>query len=156
MNLTPWRAKSNADGTSLVELRTQMDRLFDNFMRDPFGMFDGGSQASGDWLPAIDVSQTDQDVIVRAEVPGVDPKDLDISVVGNRLELAGEKKFCREHKDGHCHTMESRYGSFRRSVELPSAVDSNQVTAEHSNGVVTVKLHKTKASAAKRIPVKSG
>jgi len=158
MNLIPWKNKrqdDNQGGTSLVELRSQMDRLFDSFVRNPLAPFEETFEEDRFWAPAIDVAENDQEVTVRAEVPGISPDDLEITVAGNRLELSGEKKEQFEKNEQDCYHMETRYGSFRRSIELPSGVDPEQVSAEHANGVVTIKLKKTQAAAAKRIEVKS-
>jgi HSP20 family protein len=138
----------------LSDLRQEIDRMFDAFSRDPWGSISefGTSKA---WFPAIDVAENDKVVIVRAEVPGVDPKELEITVTGDRLTLAGEKKETTERKDKDFYHSETRYGSFTRSVQLPSDVDTENVTAEHSNGVVTIKLKKTAAAASKKIQVKT-
>src|SRR5271154_1605634 len=95
MAFIPWKGKRNAQGgevSPLVELRGEMDRLFDSFIRDPWGSLSEGLGGQRAWLPAVDVAETDQEVTVRAEIPGIGPKDLEISVSGNRLTLAGEKK----------------------------------------------------------------
>lgn len=155
MALIPWRNKGREGGLApLTELRQEIDRMFETFSRDPWGsLSEFGWNKS--WFPAVDVEENDQEVIVRAEVPGVDPKDLDISVTGNRLTLSGEKKETTERKDKDLYQSETRYGSFSRSVELPSGVDTEQVSAEHANGVVTVRLKKTAAAATKKIQVRT-
>jgi HSP20 family protein len=102
----------------------------------------------------LDVSENDTHVTVRAEVPGVDPNELEITVTGDRLTVAGEKKETVEKKDQDNSYRESRYGSFSRTVRLPASVDSQHVTAEHANGVVAITLKKTPAATAKKIPVK--
>lgn len=154
MNLIPWRNKrqdhNGGELASLTELRTEMDRLFDNFMRDPWGAMTGHR---GGWAPALDVAEDDTEVTVRAELPGVDPKDLEVTVINNVLTLSGEKKEHTEKKDKDFYHSETHYGSFRRSIELPSTVDAERVTAEHANGVVTVKLQKSQSAAPKRIPI---
>ena len=94
-------------------LRKEMDRLFNSFLREPLGRIDWPLGAPIKWSPAIDLSEDDKEFVVRAELPGIDPKDLDVSVVGNQVVLRGEKKESSEHKGkGFCQT-ESRYGSFR-------------------------------------------
>jgi HSP20 family protein len=156
MALIPWRNKGREGGglAPLSELRHEIDRMFDAFTRDPWGSLTefGANKA---WFPAIDVSENDQEIIVRAEVPGVDPSELDITVTGDRLTLSGEKKESTERKDKDSYQSETRYGSFSRSVDLPSGVDTEHVTADHANGVVTIKLKKTAAATSKRIQVKS-
>lgn len=155
MALIPWRNKGR-DGAlaPLSELRQEIDRMFEAFSRDPWGsLSELGSGKS--WLPAVDIEENDQEVIVRAEVPGVDPKDLDVSINGNRLTISGEKKETSERKDKDRYQSETRYGSFTRLVELPSGVDAGAVTAESSHGVVTITLKKTAAAATKKIQVKT-
>ena len=76
----------------MVALRGEMDRLFDSFFREPFGAMDWPPWGSGKWSPAIDVAENDKELTVRAELPGIDPKDLEVSVSGNQLVLSGEKK----------------------------------------------------------------
>ncbi|HEV2972280.1 MAG TPA: Hsp20/alpha crystallin family protein [Pirellulales bacterium] len=160
MNLIPWRSKGKENGGShalspLGEFRTEMNRLFDHFFHDPFS---AASQSLGDltqWSPSLDVAETDKDVTVRAEIPGVDPKDLDIQVSGNRLRISGEKKETSEKKEQSFYRRESYYGSFTRDVELPPGVDAEKVDADYKGGVLTVHLNKMPGAAAKKIPVKT-
>jgi len=153
MSIVPWRNKrKSGELSALGELRHEMDRLFDSFMRDPLGSL-GDTFASRQWLPPVDVAETGDEIDVRAEIPGVDPKDLEITVAGNRLTIAGEKRESHEQSDKDVHFSETRYGSFRRSIDLGSPVDPDQINAEYEHGVLTVKLKKTKAAAAKRIAV---
>jgi HSP20 family protein len=150
MSIVPWRNKRKTGELSAIgELRHEMDRLFDSFMRDPLGDTFGTRH----WLPTVDVAETGEEITVRAEIPGVDPKDLEITVAGSRLTIAGEKRESHERSNKDLHLSESRYGSFRRSIDLGSAVDPEQIQAECEQGVLTVKLKKTKAAAAKRIAV---
>ena len=158
MSLIPWRNKEREGvpaATSLGALKSEMDRLFDSFVREPFGMLDWPTFMGGDkWWPAIDVCETDKEVTVRAELPGIDPKEIDVSVTGDQLVISGEKKEKTERKgDGYLHN-ETRYGSFRRAVPLPEGVDSEHVDAQYANGVLTLTLAKTPAAAAKRIEIK--
>ncbi|HEX4144377.1 MAG TPA: Hsp20/alpha crystallin family protein [Pirellulales bacterium] len=154
MNMVPWRNKrKTGELSALGELRHEMDRLFDSFMRDPLGSL-GETFGSRQWLPTVDVAETGDEIAVRAEIPGVDPKDLEITVAGSRVTIAGEKRESREQTDKDVHFSESRYGSFRRTIDLGSPVDPEQINAECEQGVLTVKLKKTKAAAAKRIAVK--
>ncbi|MBI4718612.1 MAG: Hsp20/alpha crystallin family protein [Planctomycetes bacterium] len=162
MSLIPWKAK-RTDGdvldagirSPLNLFRSEVDRLFDLFFRDPFGTRPGGWGSPGDWVPSLDVTETDTEVTVRAEVPGVDPKDLDISVSGQVLTIAGEKNAGSERKGENYYHCERRFGSFRRSVELPSGIDSEKMSAEHRNGVVVITFKKNPAAARKRIPIKA-
>ncbi len=138
----------------LGALRTEMDRLFDTFLREPFGGLDWPSGSPGKWLPPIDVSEDDKEVVIRAELPGIDPKDLDVSVVGNQVTLRGEKKESSERKEKGYRQTETRYGSFHRTIPLPEDVDTEKIDAQYANGVLTLRLKKTAPTAAKRIEVK--
>jgi HSP20 family protein len=155
MALIPWRNKGREGVLApLADLRHEIDRMFDSFSRDPWGsLSEFGTNRS--WFPAIDITENDQEVIVRAEVPGVKPEELEITVTGNRLTLSGEKKETTERKDKDVYHSETRYGSFTRSVELPSGVNTTDVTADHAHGVVTIKLRKTAAAATKKIEIKA-
>jgi HSP20 family protein len=158
MNLVPWKNKSGElqEGRwPMGEFRSEINRLFDSFWREPFGVLSESVSGWGRWVPALDVSEDDTHVTVRAEVPGVDPNEIEITVTGDRLTIAGEKKETVEKKDQDNSYRESRYGSFSRTVRLPASVDSQHVTAEHVNGVVTITLKKTPAATAKKIRVKS-
>jgi len=128
-----------------------MDDLFDSFFRGldkPFSLF--GERA---W-PAIDVAEKDEAILVRAEVPGCTPEDIDISVYGNTLTLSGEKKESREaNGDGFYH-MESSYGSFRREIPLPAEVDADKIEAVVKDGILSVTLPKAEKSKAVKVKVK--
>ncbi len=157
MSLIPWRNKREAPGGELspmVALRSEIDRLFDSFVREPFGALDWPSWAGGKWSPAIDVAESDKEVTVRAELPGIDPKDLDVTVAGGQLTISGEKKESNETKDKGVYHSETRYGSFHRTVPLPDGVDTEHVDAQYAHGVLTLRLAKTPQAATKRIEVK--
>jgi HSP20 family protein len=160
MSIIPWKNKSGelqeGRGWPMGDFRTEINRLFDSYWREPFGALSESMNNWGRWMPALDVSESDSHVTVRAEVPGVDPKELEITVTGDRLTIAGEKKETVEKKDQDTSYRESRYGSFSRTVKLPTSVDSEHVTAEHANGVVTITLKKTPSATAKKIQVKTG
>jgi len=162
MNLIPWKGKrQNDDTTELMRtspmsfFRSEMDRLFDRFFGDDRGLTRPDAFGDTGWVPSLDVSETDTEVSVRAEVPGVDPKDLDISVSGQMLTISGEKKESRESKGESYHQVERRFGSFRRSVQLPASIDTERVSAEHKDGVVMIRLQKRPGAVPKRIPVTS-
>jgi HSP20 family protein len=159
MGLIPWKNKEREGSEDMASpvsvLRTEMDRLVESFFRDPFGTLDWRSAARRGWTPALDISENDEEVTVRAELPGIEPADLEITVSGGQLVLAGEKKESTEESGKNFFHMETRYGSFRRSVPLPEAVDPDRVDAEYSNGVLVIRLKKSPSSPPKRIEVKS-
>ena len=146
-SLIPWRNRGEVG-----RFRNDIDRLFDRF-------FDWGASpwtAEGSqWVPSVDVSETGKKVIIKAEIPGMDPKDIDISINGNRLTLRGERKHEHEEKGENFHRMERSCGAFSRTIELPAEVDSNKVEATYKNGILKVNLAKTKENAVKKIEVKA-
>lgn len=161
MALIPWRGKNRENGGSqalapLAEFRSEMNRLFDNFFHDPFGSMGESLGNLAAWSPSLDVAETDDEVTVRAEIPGVDPKDIDVSVEGSRLVISGEKKESSEKKEQSFFQRETYYGRFSRQVEVPQGVDPQKVDAEFKGGVLTIHLKKkTPGAAAKKIAVKS-
>lgn len=156
----PWRGKQRereggrGETSPLAALRGEMDRLFDQYLREPLGAMEWPFGGRG-WSPAVDVAESDQEVTVRVEIPGIDPKDLDVSITGNQLVLAGEKKETAEHEGKDVHISETRYGSFRRTVPLPADVDAENVEAACANGVLTIRLKKIQAAPPRRIEVKT-
>jgi HSP20 family protein len=159
MSLIPWRNKREDEAgrelAPLADFRREMDRLFDNFVREPFGWSTMGNGGLAGFAPSLDVTETDGEVTVRAEVPGVKPEEINISVLGDTLTLSGEKKEESEKKEGNVYHRESRYGSFRRSVQLPGGVDRDNVNADYANGVLTVRLKKSPEAKARKIPIKT-
>ena len=134
-------------------VRTEMDRLFDRILGEPwFG--NGESSSLVAWHPSVDVSETEKEFVVRAEVPGVDPKDVSISIEGDQLTIEGEKKETKETKEENYYHCERSFGSFRRMLSLPSSVNPEHVKAEHKNGVVTITLEKHPGAMPKKIPIK--
>jgi len=127
-----------------------MDDLFESFFRGldrPFGSYNA-------W-PAIDVIEHDDEVLVRAEVPGCKADDIDISVCNNTLTISGEKKESKEEKGKGYYYSESSYGSFRRDVSLPAEVDANKVEATCKDGVLNITLPKAAKSKAIKVQIKS-
>jgi len=162
MTLVPWKGKKRegeveryTPGSALGYFRSQMNDLFDRFFQDvpDRGVF--GADDLAVWHPSLDVTETDTDVTVRVELPGVDPKNLEVSVSGDRLTIAGEKEESSENKGENFYHTERRFGSFKRSVQLPASVDAEKITAEHKIGVLTIAMKKVEGAVHKRIPVKS-
>jgi HSP20 family protein len=104
-------------------------------------------------FPAVDVSENDKEIIVKAELPGLAAEDLDISLSRGVLTIKGEKKFEEEEKKDNYHRIERSYGAFARSITLPSEVKEDQITAKCDKGVLTVTLPKEEASKTKKIEV---
>jgi len=146
MALVPIRKKERDRG-ALARLHDEMDDLFDSFFRGLDRPFFGYKT----W-PAIDIAETENEFVVKAEVPGCKANDIDISVHGNTLIISGEKKQEEERKEkGYCH-VERSYGSFRRDLNLSADVDTDKIEAECKDGVLTVTL--PKAEKAKPVKVK--
>jgi HSP20 family protein len=152
MALISWRGKHDGEHGELMPV-VALDRLFDTLFREPFGALDWGNKATG-WSPAIDVVEDEKEVTVRAELPGIDPKELDISVVGNELSLRGEKRESCETKEKGVYHSETRYGSFHRTIQLPEGVDSENVDAKYSSGILTLRIPKIAPIPTKKIEVK--
>ena len=134
----------------LDRMRREMDRLWDNITRDHYP-----STFEYDWVPSLDLSDRGDSLVAELEVPGMDPKDLDISVTGDVLTISGEKKREREEKEQNYHLVERSYGKFSRSVRLPSTVDPDRVEASYKDGILTITLDKTKQAKIKKIEVKA-
>ncbi|HKW90368.1 MAG TPA: Hsp20/alpha crystallin family protein [Methylomirabilota bacterium] len=141
--LLPW--------TGMGSLKHEMDRVFDRFLEGRWDEF----PSLGDWTPQMDISETKDSLVAKVEVPGMDSKDIQISLQDNLLTIKGEKRHEREEKDEHYHRVERAYGSFTRSVRLPVAVDASKVTATFKNGLLTVTLPKTPSARGTTIPVKA-
>ncbi|WP_337287118.1 Hsp20/alpha crystallin family protein [Candidatus Methylomirabilis sp.] len=133
----------------LSTFRREMDRLFDRFV----GEMPRLDLPGMGWTPHLDVTETKESLVIKAELPGLDVKDLDISIAGNMLTLKGEKRQAKEEKDEHHHLIERSYGAFTRAVELPAPVAADKVKAAFKNGVLTVTLPKTEEAKRKAISI---
>ena len=159
MSLIPFRTKrpTGMEPTSLATLadfRNEMNRLFEGFFSRPLPAMPWlDTIEPGQWLPAVDMSENDRQIHIRAELPGIDPKDVDVSVSEDRLVIAGEKKSAKEETGNGWTHRESSYGSFTRSIPLPESVDPEKVTARYDKGVLTVELAKSPTSTSRKVPV---
>lgn len=152
-SLLPWRRQNgNTSLAPVSQLRWDWDRLFDRFLDDAWAPM--ATPASVQNLP-LDYTETEDAIRIRAEVPGMDPKDLDISLVGDVLTLTGRKTEESESTEGSRTYSERRFGEFQRTLKLPCPVDHDKIEAEHRHGVVTITLHKAEAVRPKRIEIKS-
>lgn len=142
-SLMPW--------TGMPSFKQELERMFDrlaDFKLDEF-------PATGEWAPTMDVSETKDAVMVKAEVPGMDSKDIQISLQEQLLTIKGEKQQQKEEKEERYYRMERTYGAFMRTVRLPVAVDGSKVSASFKNGLLTVTLPKTQAAKGTTIPIKA-
>ncbi|HEX7078525.1 MAG TPA: Hsp20/alpha crystallin family protein [Candidatus Eisenbacteria bacterium] len=133
----------------ITALRREMDRIFDQLWET-----DITSPVLGEWTPVIDVSDKGDVLVVKAEVPGIDPKDITVNLEENVLTFSGEKKYEKEEKDLKHYRMERAMGMFSRSFRLPVPVEPGDVKATFKNGLLTVQLPKAKVGKGATIPVK--
>ena len=137
----------------LAAFRNEMERLFDRIFHETTGVAPECAAPLTAWTPAFDITEGDKEVTIRAEVPGVDPKNMELTVTGNMLTIAGEKQESAEERKGSTYRAERCFGKFYRRVELPTSVDAEKVAAEYNNGVLTIKLPRKPGMLPKRIPV---
>jgi HSP20 family protein len=105
------------------------------------------------WAPPVDIYETDNALVLKADLPGVDPKDVDIRIENGILYLKGERKFEKEEKDEHYHRIERSYGAFTRSFSLPNSIDADHVTAEYKDGQLILTMPKLEEAKPKTIPI---
>jgi HSP20 family protein len=144
--ISPWRPFRE-----LERMRREMDRLWDSLVEGRPGR---RVEEIGEWLPSLDVSETKNDLLVKAELPGLDPKEIDISVANGILTIKGEKKQEKEEKEENYHLVERSYGSFVRSVQLPKDVQSDNISASFKNGILKITLPKSEEAKKKEIKIK--
>jgi HSP20 family protein len=139
--LTPFR--------DFERMRREMDRLWDSF-------FETGPRAgeAGEWIPSLDMAETKNELIIKAEVPGIDPKDIDISLSDGLLTIKGEKKQEREEKEEDYHLTERTFGTFARAIQLPTEVQSDKIEATYKDGVLRITLPKSEEAKRKQIKIK--
>lgn len=133
----------------MMTLREAMDRLFDDAFTRPLSLRDGWS------VPAIDMYQTDDEIVVKAALPGVKADEVQINITGEVLTLKGEIRHEEDKKEKAWHIHEQRYGSFERSVVLPTDVVADKAKAEFENGVLTITLPKADEVKPRTINVKA-
>ncbi len=154
--LVPFTSRSNAtrpEAGAFGTLHREIDRLFDDFTRG-FGV---GTPMTNNVLPSIDVTATDKQIVITAELPGLERKDVDVTLEDNILTIRGEKKIETESKDDktkNVHVSERAYGVFYRMLELPTGIDPSTVQATMSKGVLKVTIPKPVHSETKKIDVK--
>lgn len=133
----------------MMTLREAMDRLFDDAFTRPLSLRDAWS------VPAIDMYQTDDEIVVKAALPGIKADEVQINITGEVLTLKGEMKHEEEKKEKAWHMREQRWGSFERSVVLPTDVVSDKAKAEFENGILTITLPKAEEVKPKVINIKA-
>lgn len=147
MDLMEWKPLREVS-----RLRREMDRLWDEY-------FGPGRRAfkplAAEWSPVVDVSESADKVTVKAEIPGLEAKDIDISVSGDLLTIKGEKKGEREEKEENYHLVERSYGSFSRTLQLPIGVEADKIEASYKQGILTITCPKKEEAKAKLIEIKA-
>lgn len=152
MTLIRWRPGSQFEPfRDLLGMRDEINRLFDISL--------GGSPSAraglldGEWAPAVDVYENDDTVVVKTELPGLSEKDVELTILGDTLTIKGEKKKEEEKKEKHYHRLERSYGSFQRSIMLPSQVAHDKAKASFKNGVLEIEVPKKEEAKPKQIKV---
>lgn len=143
MRLVPFVRRSEVPSTT---------RLFEEFFSDfPFSgsLFEGGDR----WTPSVDIMEKDGNLILRAELPGLSEKQIELKLDGNTLTLKGERKMENEDKKETYHRVESCYGSFTRSFRLPDTVNTDKIHADYKNGILTVTIPLKSEVKPREIPV---
>jgi HSP20 family protein len=137
--LSPW--------SMMVDVPSRFNRLFEDY----FGPTPAMEQTQ--WNPAIDITDADGELLLSAELPGLEKKDVQLTITDGVLTLKGEKNEEREEKDAHYRVVERRYGAFERSFTLPGSVDINRVKAEFKDGVLKVHMPKAAAAVGKKVEI---
>ena len=161
-SLIPWREKSNVPLRQddrfdpFFNFRREVDRMFDDFFNGSFPRFSAFG-SFGSMSPTVDVDDNENELVITAELPGLDSKDFDITLSGDLLTIKGEKKDERDEKKGGTHYVERRFGSFARSIRLPFEAGDQKVEANYDKGVLTIRVAKPPelAKASRRIEVRS-
>ena len=143
--LIPWR-RAERDVFDL--LRSEFEDMWDPF----FGHWPR-LRLTERFCPCVDVSETEKDMIIKAEIPGIDAKDIDITLKDGLLSIKGEKKQEKEEKDEHYRRTERYYGSFTRNLRLPYEVEEDKIKADYKEGVLTIKVPKTEKAKEKHIKI---
>ena len=149
-SITPIKTQSVAErpsGNLFSSLQREIDRVFDDFTRG----WPSFHMPNGDLTPRMDIAETDKEIEISAELPGLDEKDVQVNVADNVLTIKGEK----EEKDKNYHMVERSYGSFYRALNLPAGVNADAIKASLANGVLKVTVPKPAAAQAKKVEVKT-
>lgn len=134
----------------MLNSQREFDRLFKEAFNPIFGE---GELSTRTWAPPVDIYENENDIVLKAELPGVDPKEVEIRVEDNTLYLKGERKFEKETKEENYHRVERTYGSFARSFSLPNSINAEQVKAEYKDGLLTLTLPKREEAKPRTIKI---
>lgn len=151
MALLRFRPYSQDVSRDVTDIQTQMNRLFDNF----FGQPASSGMPDHVWAPVADMYETRNEVVVTAELPGLDEKDIHLSITGDLLTIQGERQWTGEGQEANYYRRERWFGKFQRSFSLPMPVQANQVKATYGDGVLTVTLPKADEIKPKEIKIEA-
>lgn len=140
-----------APSTQFNQLRNEISRL----LEDPFSLMTPDTSFFEGWTPAIEVYEDQEKITVKAEIPGMEPKDIEVSLDGNNLIISGERKEEQENREGETYRSERFFGRFQRSITLPTSVDQNKIQANYKDGVLCIELPKAEEARRKQIPVQT-
>ncbi len=132
-------------------LRERMNKLFEDTFT---GRGEDKELVSSAWAPAVDIYENENEIVLTAEIPGINEKDVEIKIEDNTLTLKGERKFEKETKEENYHRIERSYGSFYRAFTLPHSVDTEKVEAVHENGVLKITMPKRQELKPKTVQIK--
>jgi len=150
MRLVPYRRTEMPS-----RLFPEVSRLFEDFLSDSPALSSLLPRHEG-WIPAVDILEKDGNLVLRAELPGVNEKDIDLKLEGSVLTIKGERKFEGEENKQNYHRIESFYGSFTRSFTLPDSVDTGKIKADFRNGILSVTIPQKPEVRPREIPVSVG
>jgi HSP20 family protein len=131
-------------------LQDRMNRLFNDAGR---GWKGDEPTATTTWSPAVDIFETEGEIVVKAELPGVERKDITLNLENNILTVRGERRFEKETKEENYHRIERAYGGFSRSFSIPATVDEEKIRADYKDGVLKIALPKKEQAKAKQIRI---
>lgn len=165
-DLIPWgrdrdgkevEAPESGETGALTQLQRDMNRVFDDFWGKVGHAWSGRPGPAGVFGPSTDIAEADDHVVVEIELPGMSDKDIDITMSEGALSIRGEKRVERENKSKGVYMSERSYGAFYRTIPLPPGLDTDKAEATFRNGVLEIRLPKTREALAnvKRIPVKA-
>ena len=135
----------------LVSTQDRFNQLFNETFACAFGDQPEGTPHA--WVPPVDIYETADSVVLKAELPGINPDDVEIRIEGNTLHLKGERKFEKEVKEEKFHRVERSQGTFTRGFSLPNTVDANKVKAEYENGILTLTMPRREEAKPRTIKV---
>ena len=129
-------------------------REFDRLFKEAFSPMSGETEVSTrSWAPPVDIYETEDAIVLKAELPGIDPKDVEVRVEDNTLYLKGERNYEKEVNEQNYHRIERSYGSFARSFSLPNSIDAEKVKAEYKDGLLTLTMPKREEAKPKTIKI---